>query len=69
MAATDGARLSNASEKVENKDNKTFEAIIPSRTLAEFMRFQAACTGSKVEVIKKDNQLLFKIGENIMISN
>ena len=68
MAATDGARLSTVVETVENKENKTFESIIPSRTLAEFIRFQSGCSGDKVEIMKKDGQLIFKIGDNIMIS-
>ena len=68
MAATDGARLSTAIETVDNKENKLFEAIIPSRTLAEFIRFQSGCVGEKVEIMKKEGQLIFKIGENIMIS-
>ena len=68
MAATDGARLSTVIEKVENKEDKTFEGIIPSRTLAEFIRFQSGSACEKVKKKKKDSQLLFKIGENIMIS-
>jgi len=68
MAATDGARLSMVVETIENKENKTFESIIPSRTLAEFIRFASSCVDTKVEIMKKDGQLIFKIGDNIMIS-
>lgn len=68
MAATDGARLSMVVEDIDNKEGKTFESIIPSRTLAEFIRFSACCVDSKVEIMKKDGQLIFKIGENILIS-
>ncbi len=68
MAATDGARLSMVIEEIENKEGKIFEAIIPSRTLAEFIRFSSGCTGEKVEIMKKEGQIIFKINENIMIS-
>ena len=68
MAATDGARLSMAVEKIENKEGKIFETIVPSRTLAEFIRFSQGCNGEKVEIMKKDGQLIFKIGESMMLS-
>jgi len=68
MAATDGARLSMVVEEIKNKEEKTFESIIPSRTLAEFIRFQSCCEEDSVEILKKDGQIIFKIGENIMIS-
>ena len=68
MAATDGARLSMVVEDIKNEENKTFESIIPSRTLAEFIRFCSGCEGEEVEILKKDGQLIFKIDENILVS-
>jgi len=68
MAATDGARLSMVVEDIKNAENKTFESIIPSRTLAEFIRFCSGFEGEEVEILKKDGQIIFKIDENLLVS-
>ncbi|MFA6990005.1 MAG: DNA polymerase III subunit beta [Candidatus Gastranaerophilaceae bacterium] len=61
MAATDGNRLSRVIDKITNKEEKEISAIIPSRTLNEFIRFVAGSSDSKVSINVKNGQILFKL--------
>ncbi len=68
MAATDGNRLAKAVLKINNKENKTFENVIPSKILTEFPRFIQGMEDKEFTIYKKNGQLIFKAEGRIMIS-
>ena len=68
MAATDGNRLAKAVLKINNKENKIFENVIPSKILTEFPRFIQGMEDKEFTIYKKNGQLIFKTEGRIMIS-
>lgn len=68
MAATDGNRLVRVKEKTENKENKSYSVVIPSRTLREFSGILAGVEDKTVSVTVKTGRILFKLDDRYIIS-
>ncbi len=68
MVALDGNRLATVRENIENKDNKSFSAIIPSRTLKEFSNILTGSEDKTVLITVKNSQILFKLTDRYITS-
>ena len=68
MAALDGNRLARVKEDIENTENKSFSAIIPSRTLREFVNLLSGVEDEKVYITVKNGQILFKLSDRYITS-
>jgi len=68
MVALDGNRLARVIEKIENKDKKSFSAVIPSRTLKEFSSILSGSEDEKVMISVKNSQILFKLNDRYITS-
>ena len=71
MAALDGNRLARVKEEIKNEEAKTFSAVIPSRTLREFMNILSGvnvANDDKVSIIVKNSQIVFKLSDRFIIS-
>ncbi len=68
MVALDGNRLARVTESIENKENKSFSAVIPSRTLKEFSSILSGSEEEKVLISVKNGQILFKLNDRYITS-
>lgn len=68
MVSLDGNRLARVIENIENKDQKSFSAIIPSRTLKEFNNVLSGSEDEKVSVTVKKGQILFNLRDRFITS-
>ena len=68
MVALDGNRLAKVTENIENKDNKNFSVIIPSRTLKEFINSVSGSEDKFVLITIKNGQILFKLNDRYITS-
>ncbi len=68
MAATDGNRLAIIKEKIENNENKTCTAIIPSRTLKEVIGVLTGAEDEKTSITVKNGQILIKLNDRYITS-
>lgn len=68
MASTDGNRLARFKEKIENKENKTYSVVIPSRTLKEFTGILSGVEDKTVSLTVKNSQILFKLNDRYITS-
>lgn len=68
MAATDGNRLARIKESIDNKENKNYSVVIPSRTLKEFAGILQGVEDKKVLITVKNSQILFKLNDRYITS-
>ncbi len=68
MAALDGNRLARIKKDIENKNEKSFSVVIPSRTLREFVNILFGMDNEKVLITAKNGQILFKLKDRYIIS-
>ena len=60
IASTDGNRLARVREKIENKDGRTSQLIIPSKTLNEFIKMSAFIEEETVKLYTERTKLIIK---------
>lgn len=68
MAATDGNRLVRIIETINNKDDKTIKAVIPSRTMQEILRITSIVFENKMQLIIDGTKIIFKTNSFILSS-
>lgn len=68
MASTDGNRLARIREKIENKENKNSQLIIPSRTLNEFSKMGSYSGDEMVKLYNFKSRMVLKTEKVMMIS-
>lgn len=68
IASTDGNRLARVREKISNKDCKTNQLIIPSKTLNEFIKMSAFIEEDAVKVYTERTKLIIKSEKTTTIS-
>jgi DNA polymerase-3 subunit beta len=68
MVATDSYRLSVKETPVETSVGEKTQAIVPARTLVELSRIGAASPAEKMMVVLTENQILFEVGGNYLVS-
>ena len=68
MASTDGNRLARVKEKIENKENKEYSVVIPSRTLKEFSGILSGVEDKAVSITVKNSQIMFKLNDRYITS-
>ena len=60
IASTDGNRLARVREKIDNKDCKTSQLIIPSKTLNEFIKMSAFIEEETIKLYTEKTRLIIK---------
>ena len=68
MAATDGNRLARVLKKINAEKSKDYSAIIPSRTLTEFLRITSGVSSESVTIAIKNGQISFNIQDRVLTS-
>jgi len=68
IASTDGNRLARVREKIENKENKNSQLIIPSKTLNEFIKMSAFIEEETVKLYTEQAKLIIKSETTITVS-
>lgn len=68
MAATDGNRLARSIDVISNEKGASTSAIIPSKTLAEFLRFTSNTSEEKITIVINKNQITFKLEDRYLLS-
>lgn len=68
MAATDGNRLARVIKKIKAENIKDYAAIIPSRTLMEFLRITAGVSSADVSIVIKNGQISFSVQDRLLTS-
>jgi len=68
IASTDGNRLARVREKIENKDNKSKQLIIPSKTLNEFIKMSGFIDEESVKVYTENSKIIIKSEKTVTIS-
>jgi DNA polymerase III subunit beta len=68
MASTDGNRLTRSITELSAKPAKTYNAIIPSRTLLEFSKLAYGSTDATVSILIQDSQLKLKLSDRYIVS-
>ncbi|MDR1327074.1 MAG: DNA polymerase III subunit beta [Heliobacteriaceae bacterium] len=60
IASTDGNRLARVREKIANKDNKTSQLIIPSKTLNEVIKMSSFIEDESVKIYTEKSKIIIK---------
>ena len=68
MVATDSYRLSVKETPIEASVKEKLQVIVPGRCLLELSRIGAALTAEVVTVVSTENQILFEVGNVLLIS-
>ena len=68
IASTDGNRLARVREKIENKDGRTSQLIIPSKTLNEFIKMSSFIEEEFVKIYTERTKLIIKSERTMTIS-
>lgn len=68
IASTDGNRLARVREKIENKDSRTSQLIIPSKTLNEFIKMSAFVEEESVKLYTERTKLIIKSERTMTVS-
>jgi DNA polymerase-3 subunit beta len=68
IASTDGNRLARVREKISNKDNKSTQLIIPSKTLNEFIKMSGFISDDTIKIYPGDKKLVIKTEKTTTIS-
>ena len=68
IASTDGNRLARIREKIENKDNKISQLIIPSKTLNEFIKMSAFFEEETIKFYTERAKLIIKTDTTTTVS-
>lgn len=68
IASTDGNRLARVRENINNKDNKTKQLIIPSKTLNEFIKMSSFIDEETVKIYTEKTKLIIKSEKTTTIS-
>lgn len=68
IASTDGNRLARVREKIENKDSRTSQLIIPSKTLNEFIKMSAFIEEESVKLYTERTKLIIKSERTMTVS-
>jgi len=68
IASTDGNRLARVREKIDNKDNKTSQLIIPSKTLNEFIKMSSFIKEDSVKIYTEKSRIIIKSEKTITVS-
>ena len=68
IASTDGNRLARVREKIENKDGRTSQLIIPSKTLNEFIKMSSFIEEEFVKLYTERTKLIIKSERTMTIS-
>jgi len=68
IASTDGNRLARVREKIDNKDNKTNQLIIPSKTLNEFIKMSSFIKEDTVKIYTEKSRIIIKSEKTTTVS-
>ena len=68
IASTDGNRLARVREKIDNKENKAKQLIIPSKTLIEFIKMSSFIDEDTVKIYTEDTKIIIKSEKTTTIS-
>lgn len=68
IASTDGNRLARVREKIDNKENKAKQLIIPSKTLNEFIKMSGFIDEETVKIYTEDTKIIIKSEKTTTIS-
>lgn len=68
IASTDGNRLARVRETIENKDNRTNQLIIPSKTLNEFIKMSSFIDEETVKIYTEKSKIILKSEKTTTIS-
>jgi len=68
IASTDGSRLARYREKINNKDNKSKQFIIPSKILSEVIKMGSFIDEESVKIYTKDSKIVIKTDKTTTIS-
>lgn len=68
IASTDGNRLARVREKIENKDGRTSQLIIPSKTLNEFIKMSSFIEEESVKIYTERTKLIIKSERTMTVS-
>ncbi|MBQ2610993.1 DNA polymerase III subunit beta [bacterium] len=68
IASTDGNRLARVREKISNKDQKSTQLLIPSKTLNEFIKMSAFVDDETVKIYPEDKKIILKTQKTTTIS-
>ena len=68
IASTDGNRLARVREKIENKDGRTTQLIIPSKTLNEFIKMSSFIEEDSVKLYTERTKLIIKSDRTMTVS-
>ena len=67
-ASTDGNRLARVREKIDNKENKAKQLIIPSKTLNEFIKMSGFIDEDTVKIYTEDTKIIIKSEKTTTVS-
>lgn len=68
IASTDGNRLARVRETIKNKENKSKQLIIPSKTLNEFIKMSSFIEEDSVKVYTEKTKIIIKSEKTTTIS-
>ena len=68
IASTDGNRLARVREKIDNKENRNSQLIIPSKTLNEFIKMSAFIEEDTIKLYTEKTKLIIKSATTTTIS-
>lgn len=68
IASTDGNRLARVRETIDNKDNRTNQLIIPSKTLNEFIKMSSFIDEETVKIYTEKSKIILKSEKTTTIS-
>lgn len=68
IASTDGNRLCRARKIITNKDNKTVQLIVPSKTIQEFLKMSFLLDDENVKLYMERTKLMLVSGRTKVIS-
>ena len=68
IASTDGNRLARVREKITNRDNKSTELLIPSKTLNEFIKMSGFVDDETIKIYPQDRKIIIKTEKTTTIS-
>ena len=68
LASTDGNRLARVRENVDNKDNKSVQLIIPSKTLNEFSKMSSFIDEDTVKIYTEKSKIILASEKTTTIS-
>ena len=68
IASTDGNRLARVREKIDNKENRNSQLIIPSKTLNEFIKMSAFIEEDTIKIYTEKTKLIIKSATTTTVS-